>query len=243
MPNDPAFLFYPGDYLRDTQMLSEKTQVAYDRIMCEHMRNICISQKQHKFLTKRLNEDELDELNMVIVKVNGGYQIPWVAESISKRKAYSESRRKNREGSNKENPSNISKSYESHMENENEDVNVIKKEKENKNCLMKNSNVSVKLVAEAFLKSDDLRHANPKHYFNTVMDWSNSNGKMRKDWLAAVRNWARSDLKDGKMQIVKKERTEIEAAPEDFGIVSATATQMPEGMSDRLKKSTENIGQ
>ena len=58
---DPEFLFYPGDYLTDTQCLSEKTQVAYDRIMCEHMRNICISQKQLKFFTKRLSPDETEE--------------------------------------------------------------------------------------------------------------------------------------------------------------------------------------
>jgi hypothetical protein len=97
MSKDPAFLFYPGDYLRDTQCLSEKTQVAYDRIMCEHMRNICISQQQLNFFTKKLSEDELNELLMVLEKTDEGYHIHWVAESISKRKAYSESRRQNRQ--------------------------------------------------------------------------------------------------------------------------------------------------
>ena len=62
MANDPGFVFYPGDYLRDTQMMSEKTQVAYDRIMCEHMRNICITQQQHRFFTKRLNDEEKEEM-------------------------------------------------------------------------------------------------------------------------------------------------------------------------------------
>jgi len=95
---DPAFLFYPGDYLRDTQTLSEKSQVAYDRIMCEHMRNICISPQQLKFFTKRLNADEVEEIMFVLTEIDNGYQITWVAESILKRKAYSESRRKNRAG-------------------------------------------------------------------------------------------------------------------------------------------------
>lgn len=123
MANDPAFLFYPGDYLRDTQCLSEKSQVAYDRIMCEHMRNICISQEQLNFFTKRLSEEEKKEVKMLLVKTSAGYQIQWVAESISKRKAYSDSRRKNKEGKTK----NISKSYDSHMDNEivNEDETVI----------------------------------------------------------------------------------------------------------------------
>lgn len=118
MSKDPAFLFYPGDYLRDTQCLSESVQVAYDRIMCEHMRNICISQAQLKFFTKRLNEDEIAELKSVLTETPEGFFIAWVAESISKRKSYSESRAKNRRGKGKEDMSHISKTYVPHMENE-----------------------------------------------------------------------------------------------------------------------------
>ncbi len=114
MANDPAFLFYPGDYLRDTQCLSEKTQVAYDRIMCEHMRNICITQKQLNFFTKRLSDDEKEELEMILKRNGNGYQIEWVAESIEKRRAYSESRRINRTGIKKK----TSLTYDKHMENE-----------------------------------------------------------------------------------------------------------------------------
>jgi len=126
---DPAFLFYPGDYLRDTQCLSETVQVSYDRIMCEHMRNICISKQQLKFFTKRLNPDELEELMMVLNEFNGGYQIHWVAESIAKRKLYSESRRKNRSNPKKD-IIKISNTYDKHMENENENENEIEDKKE-----------------------------------------------------------------------------------------------------------------
>jgi hypothetical protein len=111
MSKDPAFLFYPGDYLRDTQCLSEVVQVAYDRIMCEHMRNICISQQQLNFFTKKLNADEKAELLMVLEKVDGGFQIGWVAESICKRRDYSQSRSENRKGKGKK----ISSSYDNHM--------------------------------------------------------------------------------------------------------------------------------
>ena len=127
MSKDPAFLFYPGDYLRDTQTLSSNSQVAYDRIICEHMRNICISQKQLKFFTKRLSEDELEELMFVLIKVRGGYQIEWVAESIEKRRKYSKSRSENRKGKGK-NQDNISTTYDTHMEDEieNEIVTISK---------------------------------------------------------------------------------------------------------------------
>ena len=132
MTKDPAFLFYPGDYLQDTQCLSESTQVAYDRIMCEHMRNICISKQQLNFFTKRLTDEERNELLMMLTKKPEGYQITWVAESIEKRRLYSESRRDNRKSTSKEKPkkgNNISLSYDEHMVNENE--NEVKEEKEN----------------------------------------------------------------------------------------------------------------
>lgn len=125
MSKDPAFLFYPGDYLRDTQVLSEESQVAYDRIMCEHMRNICISQQRLKFFIKRLDHDQQEEIMSVLEESADGFQIPWVAESITKRKAYSESRRKNRSSKPDKHMSNISSSYVPHMENENENVNDI----------------------------------------------------------------------------------------------------------------------
>ena len=89
MSKDFAFMFYPGDYLRDTQCLSEKVQLAYDRIMCEHMRNICITQTQLNFFTKRLSPEEITELMFVLNKVEGGFEIEWVAESIKERVAYS----------------------------------------------------------------------------------------------------------------------------------------------------------
>lgn len=124
---DPAFLFYPGDYLRDTQCLTEQAQVAYDRIMCEHIRNICISQTTLNFLTKRLDELERAQIMEILEGVDGGFAIPWVRESIIKRREYSESRRNNRKSKpEKQNEKpitkhpNTSSTYVQHMENENE---------------------------------------------------------------------------------------------------------------------------
>lgn len=121
MAKDPGFVFYPGDYLRDTQCLSENVQVAYDRIMCEHMRNICISQQQLNFFTKKLNSEEREEILTVLTKVSDGYQIDWVVESITKRRAYSESRANNRSGKRKNaNETYVKdpKTYVQHMDNE-----------------------------------------------------------------------------------------------------------------------------
>lgn len=134
MAKDPAFLFYPGDYLKDTQCLNELQQVAYDRIMCEHMRNICehmnnigVSQGRLNFFTKSLSEHEKKELLTFLQECEAGFQIEWVALSISKRKYYTNSRAKNRSKKTK----NISSSYDKHMvnENENEIDNKIESEK------------------------------------------------------------------------------------------------------------------
>lgn len=136
------FKFIPGDYLRDTQNLSEKAQVAYDRIMCEmmretenHMKIICISYAQHKFFTKRLNDDEKEELALVLRDTGTGFCIPWVAASIDKSRAYSESRSKNKKGKKKENPENHMISYDNHMDSNYYSNNTKKEEKENKEGL------------------------------------------------------------------------------------------------------------
>lgn len=149
---DPAFLFYPGDYLRDTQCLSENVQVSYDRVMCEHMRNICISQTQLNFFTKKLSADEKTELLSVLTQTEGGFQISWVAESISKRKAYSESRRQNRGSKKKEDILKTSSTYVPHMENEieNENVNEIVKEKEAKKKKPIEHNLTMPFDSESF---------------------------------------------------------------------------------------------
>src|SRR3990172_41614 len=151
MAKDPAFLFYPGDYLRDTQCLSEPAQVAYDRIMCEHMRNICITQAQLDFFTKRLNADQKTEIMMILAPVKGGFQISWVAESIEKRRNYSDSRRKNREGKGKK----ISKSYVSHMENEI----VIENESNNSNSVLSKNEIFTELFSdEIWLEQISMTH-------------------------------------------------------------------------------------
>ena len=165
MAKDPAFLFYPGDYLSDTQCLSESVQVAYDRIMCEHMRNICITQRQLNFFIKRLNDEQKDELLMVLTKIKGGYQISWVAESIEKRLKYSDSRRKNREGKKKD-MLKISNSYDVHMENENENENVIV------NAFKNNVQKEAKeLLINNTILSDFLDHWTEKDYEHKCFAW------------------------------------------------------------------------
>lgn len=130
-PKDFAFLFKPGDYLRDTQCLSSDVQVAYDRIMCEMLRNICLTKDRLNFFTKRLTQDQKDELNNVIEIENDSVYIPWVKLSIEERISYCESRRKNRLNKLSEKTrthDDHMKTYDEHMEGESDNDNKINNE-------------------------------------------------------------------------------------------------------------------
>jgi len=93
----------------------------------------------------------------------------------------------------------IEREIEREIEMESEKENIIK---ETGNCLMKNSGVTPEDISSAFLNTKDLQQADPEHYFNQVLDWSSANNKMKKDWVAAVRNWARGDLGKGQLKVL-----------------------------------------
>lgn len=218
MGKDPAFLFYPGDYLRDTQTLSEKAQVAYDRIICEHMRNICIRHAQLNFFTKRLSEQEIAELKMVLKETAEGFQIEWVADSIMKRKAYSESRKINRAGKGKKHMNDICKSYVEHMENEN----VIIKDKESMRGKGKIKSVQIPLPASLILTDDMKKYAyakgvhNPAEEFEAFKTWAKSIGKTYVDWEAGWRTRCNNYKKFNKSGYNKPEQTNPWDYAEDF---------------------------
>ncbi len=71
-----------------------------------------------------------------------------------------------------------------------------------KNCLFKNSGVTTEDIQKGFLASSEkgIHEADPKFYFEQIMDWSNSKGMKRQDWVAVARNWAIKDLRERKLK-------------------------------------------
>jgi len=178
-------------------MLSEKTQVAYDRIMCEHMRNICITQQQLKFFTKRLTEEEKEELKLILHKVNGGFHIPWVAESINKRRAYGESRRKNRTNDVLTHDEHML-TYDEHMENENENdiINDI-----DKGGLGEKEELSIPTLehVKEYFKSKGYTKESATQAFNhyETLNWHDKDGKPVLNWKNKMVNvWFKPENKD-----------------------------------------------
>jgi len=69
--------------------------------------------------------------------------------------------------------------------------------------LFKNSGVTIQDIEDAFKKTEDLINADPKHYFNRMLDASESKGIMNIDWIATARSWARRDLAEDKLVLLK----------------------------------------
>lgn len=208
MSSDPAFLFYPGDYLRDTQCLSEKSQVAYDRIMCEHMRNISkdmskigVSQHTFNFLTKRLSEEEKEDICHILDKKDKIFHIKWVAESIAKRKSYTDSRSKNRSKKHM-------KTYDQHMENENENENKDKeKNKEEDKEKKKETEIKhrygeykhVLLTDKQYQKlCDDYGVIKLKKMIINLDEGIQQHGYKYKDHNLTLRKWEKGNNSDSK---------------------------------------------
>ena len=88
----------------------------------------------------------------------------------------------------------------------------IKSKSEKRNCLFKNSGITIDLIQIAFKETKDLELADPEHYYSAALDWSDSNNKMKTDWIATIRGFVRSDIKKGNpvmKKIEDKEHYEI----------------------------------
>jgi uncharacterized protein YdaU (DUF1376 family) len=116
MTKDPAFLLYSSDFLTGTMFMTNEQVGKYIRLMCVQHQKGHLSEKDMLNICSTYDEDVYKKFQK---DENGLYFNKRLESEIGKRKAYSESRRQNRlKGK------NICKSYDEHMENENEDENI-----------------------------------------------------------------------------------------------------------------------
>lgn len=110
---DPAFLFYSSDFYLDTVLWKDEDVGKYIRLLCILHQNGKLTYNEVLSVVK-------DEKSVIFSKLkideNGLYYNERLSIEITKRKAYSESRRRNRQ--------NTSKTYVVHMENENVNENI-----------------------------------------------------------------------------------------------------------------------
>lgn len=121
MAKDPAFLFYTGDFTTGTQFFTDDQVGKYVRLLMAQHQHGHLSEKQMLHICKSYDND-------IFIKFtkddNGMFFNERLESEIFKRKKYSESRSNNKSGRkpslNKDLPKEQIKSYDYHMENENE---------------------------------------------------------------------------------------------------------------------------
>ena len=181
MAKDPAFLFYPGDWLGGTLTFTRHQKGAYIDLLIAQFNQVALTIEDIKHI---LGNDfeviwEVKLRSKFEVESDGKlYYNRKLRDEIIRRKMFCESRRNNREGNNQYS-GHMTKHMSSHMETEtiaeNVAVNKAKKptiEEVRAYCQERNNGV------------------NPQkwHDFYTAKDWMIGKNKM-KDWKAAVRTW------------------------------------------------------
>jgi len=130
MGKDPAVLFYTSDFISGTLTMTYEQKGKYIILLCLQHQNGTLTEKDMLNICGTYDKDIFDKF------INDGddYYNQRMKDESDRRKAYSESRSKNR--------LNISKTYDKHMETETET------EDENINTIKNNDNIFLDLFNE-----------------------------------------------------------------------------------------------
>jgi hypothetical protein len=175
---DPAFLFYPNDWIGGTMGMTFEEKGAYMELL--------MMQFNRGHMTKHMIGQTVGQLwdnikDKFVIDSEGLYYNERLEIEKEKRKAFTDSRRNNIKGQNQYSKKEGHKKghMTSHMENENENENTIKK------VFIKPSIEEVRLYCLERKNTVD-----PIKWFNfyEAKGWMIGKNKM-KDWKAAVRTW------------------------------------------------------
>jgi len=148
MAKDPAFLFYSNDFLTGTYLMTDEQVGKYIRLLCLQHQKGPLSEKDMLNICKSYDEDIFAKFEIIENK----FINKRLYEESEKRKSYSESRKNNRK---KKDMINISESYVQHMENENENEDVI-------------INNKIIIKSKKFISSDF--NELPEHYTKSIIE-------------------------------------------------------------------------
>jgi uncharacterized protein YdaU (DUF1376 family) len=139
MAKDPAFLFYPGDYLSGTMHLNFECKGAYiDLLMLQFQKDhLTLHMIQHVLGHKFV--DVWPHIKDKFKEKNGFLWNERLRQEKTKRVKFCESRQKNKKGK-KNKKEDMFNHMSSHMENENENENI------SENSISENGKTSVKFV-------------------------------------------------------------------------------------------------
>jgi len=115
---DPAVLFYFQDFLVGTEFMEDAEVGKYIRVLCHLADKGVLTPRQLSFICR--GDVPLSVLSKLKTDDDGNFYQQRMRTEREKRMSYSESRRQNRI----KKSDNICKTYDQHMENENEDDNT-----------------------------------------------------------------------------------------------------------------------
>ena len=168
---DPAVLFYFQDFLVGTDFMSADEVGKYIRILCHQADKGALTLPQ----LKRICEGNVPEAVMDKLRIDeeGKYYQDRMRTERVKRVNYSESRRQNRV----KKDDKICETYDEHMENENENINIDIIEKGNKESLLKEK--EVKFTHEVFETGQQYPEAMLTKFCDYWTELNKSKTKMR----------------------------------------------------------------
>jgi uncharacterized protein YdaU (DUF1376 family) len=123
MSKDPAVLFYTSDFISGTITMTDEQRGKYILLLCLQHQKEYLTEKDMLNICKTYDEDIWCKFK----QEDGRFYNERMRYEADKRRKYSESRRENRVNKDKK---KICKTYDKHMENENEDINVFIDKKE-----------------------------------------------------------------------------------------------------------------
>lgn len=181
MAKDPAFLFYPNDYLGGTLGMSFEEKGAYIELLMTQFNRGHLSEKIIINIVGNIWEVLKDKF---IKDENGLFYNVRLDEEKIKRQNYSQSRRNNILGKNQHKVGHMSNDMlehtKGHMVNVNEDVN------KDKNKSKKNRVFKIPTIEEVINYFEENKYtkksAESFYNFYSVADWIDSKGNKVKNW-------------------------------------------------------------
>ena len=149
MSKDPAFLFYPNDWLGGTMGMTFEQKGAYFELLIFQFNNHHFTEAQAKQVLSMCFSSAWDMVRQKFETEgeNGEFYFnPRLRDEIEKRKKFTESRRINALHDKK--PRNSEKAYAKHMGNENENENINKDNNKNINKKEKIKHLDSVLLSE-----------------------------------------------------------------------------------------------
>lgn len=188
MAKDPAFLFYPSDFLTGTMFMNNEQIGIYIRLLC--------SQHQHGGIIDKISFNSLVGENQLIkskfVETETGFYNERLTEEMEKRNRKS---------------SNMSETAKEVWAKRKEEKNTIALQKQSKSKtkvakidtnVIQPVNVNEDVIIDYFILNGYTKESAKKFYnYYSIAEWKDSNGKQVKNWKQkAIHIWFKDENKE-----------------------------------------------